>query len=61
MDEALRFVDVRDVALDFVADSGLSMLFLEVSLVTSSWSCFFGLDKGLKVSVDDEGCPCAIA
>ena len=61
MDDAIRFVEVGEVTLDFVADSAWSMLFIEVSLVISTWTCFFGLDECLEVRLDDEGYPCAIA
>ena len=61
MDDAIRLVEFREVALDFVADRALSMLFVEVTLMPPRRTCFFGLDQCLEVSLDEERCPGAIA
>ena len=29
--------------------------------MSASWTYFVGLDEGLEIRVDEEGCPCAIA
>ena len=61
MEGAIRFIDSREVALDRVSDSAWLMVFLEMTPVFASWSCFFGFDKGMEVCVEDEGYPGAIA
>ena len=54
MDDVIRFVECGEVALDFVAQNAWSMLLEEMTLVSSSWSCFFGLEEWLEVRLDDE-------
>ena len=55
MDDAIRFVEFGEVALDFLAHSAWTMLRLEMPFVPARWTCFFGLDEGLEVRVVDEG------
>ena len=61
MDDVIRIVELGEVSIDLLSHGAWSMLFVEESFVTPRWTCFFGLDEGLEVSVDDEGRPCAIA
>ena len=36
-------------------------MLVEMTIVTTRWTCFLGLDQGLEVRVDEEGCRCATA
>ena len=60
MDDAICFVEVGEVTLDFVPDRALSMLFLEVTLMSQRLTCLFKLDTRLEVSVYEECCLCAL-
>ena len=61
VDDAIRFVELGEVTLYFVSNSAWLMLFLEVTPVSPSWSCFFGYDECFKIRIYDEWCSVAIA
>ena len=61
VDHTIRFVVLGEVTLYFVSNSAWLMLFLEVTPVSPSWSCFFGYDECFKIRIYDEWCSVAIA
>ena len=60
-ENAIRFVELEEVALDVLTHISRSMLFVDMTFVTPRWICFFGLEHGLEDRLDEAACPCAFA